>query len=413
VTRPFDVLCVGGGIVGLATARALARRFRCRVALLEAESRLAAHQTGHNSGVLHSGLYYRPGSRRARNCVEGRRRLVAFCGRHEIAHEVCGKLVIATREADIAQLDELERRGRDNGLQGLTRLAAEGIAEHEPQATGLAALLVAETGIADFVAVARALGHEAQELGVELFLGSRVRAVRSTERGLLVDIGSQEVAGAFLVNCAGLQSDRVAGLCGVQPSVRIVPFRGDYLEIVAERRDLVRNLIYPVPDPSFPFLGVHLTRRVDGSVEAGPNAVLSLDRNGYRRGAFDARDAWSTFAWPGFWRMAARTWRVGGRELLRAGSPRRFARELRRFVPAIEARDLAPGGCGIRAQALGRDGRLVDDFVIERGTRSLHVLNAPSPAATSALALADDVANLAAVQFGLRPRVPATASASA
>lgn len=409
--RPFDVLCIGGGIVGLATARALARRFRCRVALLEAESRLAAHQTGHNSGVLHSGLYYRPGSRRARNCVEGRRRLVAFCGRHDIAHEVCGKLVIATTPAELLQLDELERRGKANGLQGLARLDAAGIAEHEPHASGLAALLVPETGIADFVAVARAIGHEAQELGVELFLGSRVRAVRVTDRAVFADVGSREVAGAFLVNCAGLQSDRVAELCGVRPSVRIVPFRGDYLELAEDRRDLVRNLIYPVPDPQFPFLGVHLTRRVDGSVEAGPNAVLSLDRHGYRRRAFDAADTWSTLTWPGFWRMAARTWRVGGRELLRAGSARRFARELRRFVPAIEARDLAPGGCGIRAQALGRDGKLVDDFAIERGTRSLHVLNAPSPAATSALALADDIANLAAEQFALRPRVPVAAFA--
>ncbi|HUP25482.1 MAG TPA: L-2-hydroxyglutarate oxidase [Thermoanaerobaculia bacterium] len=409
--RPFDVLCVGGGIVGLATARALARRFRCRVALLEAESRLAAHQTGHNSGVLHSGLYYRPGSRRARNCVEGRRRLVAFCGRHDIAHAVCGKLVIATTEAELPRLDELEQRGIANGLQGLVRLDAAGIVEHEPHAVGLAALRVAETGIADFVAAARAIGHEAQELGVELFLGSRVRAVRTTERGVFADIGSREVSAAFLVNCAGLQSDRVAELCGVRPSVRIVPFRGDYLELREDRRDLVRNLIYPVPDPQFPFLGVHLTRRVDGSVEAGPNAVLSLDRSGYRRRAVDLRDAWSSLSWPGFWRMAARTWRIGGRELLRGGSPRRFARELRRFVPSIEARDLVPGGCGIRAQALGRDGTLVDDFVIERGTRSLHVLNAPSPAATSALALADDVANLAAEQFGLRPRIPATAFA--
>jgi (S)-2-hydroxyglutarate dehydrogenase len=409
--RPFDVLCVGGGIVGLATARALARRFRCRVALLEAESRLAAHQTGHNSGVLHSGLYYRPGSRRARNCVEGRRRLVAFCGRHDIPHEVCGKLVIATTEAEIPRLDELERRGIANGLQGLVRLDAAGIAEHEPHAVGLAALLVAETGIADFVAAARAIGHEAQELGVELFLGSRVRAVRATEHGVFADIGSREVPAAFLVNCAGLQSDRVAELCGVRPSVRIVPFRGDYLELREDRRDLVRNLIYPVPDPQFPFLGVHLTRRVDGSVEAGPNAVLSLDRNGYRRRAVDLGDAWSSLSWPGFWRMAARTWRLGGRELLRAGSARRFARELRRFVPSIEARDLVASGCGIRAQALGRDGTLVDDFVIERGTRSLHVLNAPSPAATSALALADDVANLAAEQFGLRPRVPTAAFA--
>jgi (S)-2-hydroxyglutarate dehydrogenase len=377
--------------------------------VLEAESEVALHQTGRNSGVIHSGLYYRPGSHKARNCVAGRRRLIELCQREGIAHEICGKLVIAADASETERLDELERRGRANGLQGLQRIPGERIPEHEPHARGHAALWVPETGIVDYREVARAFARRLQEGGAELRLGARVFGIRRADRELVVETTAGAVRGAALVNCAGLQSDRVARLAGVRPGLRIVPFRGEYFDLRDDRRHLLRNLIYPVPDPRFPFLGVHLTRRVDGSVETGPNAVLALARHGYRKGVVSLRDAWATLSYPGLWRLGARFWRIALSEMLRAGNPRRFARALGRFVPGIEPGDLEPGGCGIRAQALDVRGRLLDDFEIAHGERTLHVLNAPSPGATASLAIGDDLASLAIERFGLRERTAVAA----
>ncbi len=290
-----DVVCIGAGIIGLATARSLARRFEdLDIRVVEAEPRPAVHQTGHNSGVIHSGLYYKPGSLKARNCVGGRKRLIDYCGRHGIPYEICGKLVIATGPEEIPRLDELERRGRANGLAGLERLPPERIPEFEPHATGVDALWVPETGIVDFKAVARAYAEELEAAGVSLHLRTRVTGVAPRPGGVVVETTAGEFEAGHAINCAGLQSDRVARMAGLDPDVRIVPFRGEYFDIAPERRDLLRGLIYPVPDPRFPFLGVHLTRRVDGSVEAGPNAVLALKREGYDRASFDARDTWSS-----------------------------------------------------------------------------------------------------------------------
>jgi len=398
------LIVVGGGIVGLATALTLARRTAARVVVLEAEDALAQHQTGRNSGVIHSGLYYRPGSRKAHNCVAGRRRLIELCEREGIAHEICGKLVVAADASETERLDELERRGRANGLQGIERIPGERIPDREPHARGHAALWVPETGIVDYRQVTAVFARLLGEAGGQLRLGARVHAVRVCGDEVVVETASGEVRGRALINCAGLQSDRVARMAGVRVRLRIIPFRGEYFDLRAERRHLLRNLIYPVPDPRFPFLGVHLTRRVDGSVETGPNAVLALARHGYRRRTVSLRDAWASLSYPGLWRLGLRFWRIALSELLRAGNPRRFARALGRFVPEIRPEDLEPGGCGIRAQALDAGGHLLDDFEIAHGERTLHVLNAPSPGATAALAIGDDLASLAIERFGLRAR---------
>lgn len=397
-----DVVCIGAGIIGLATARSLARRFgQIDIHVVEAEPRPAVHQTGHNSGVIHSGLYYKPGSLKARNCVGGRKRLIDYCDRHAIPYEICGKLVIATDPEEIPRLDELERRGRANGLAGLERLPPERIPEFEPHATGVDALWVPETGIVDYKAVARAYAEEVEAAGVSLHLRTRVTGLAPRPDGVVVETTAGEFEAGHAINCAGLQSDRVARMAGLDPDVRIVPFRGEYFDIAPERRHLLRGLIYPVPDPRFPFLGVHLTRRVDGSVEAGPNAVLALKREGYDRRSFDARDTWSSLSYPGFWKMALRFWKVGISEMARSGSRARFARDLRRFVLDLRDSDLMPGGSGVRAQALDRKGNLVDDFAIETSPRMLHVLNAPSPGATASLAIGDTLADRAVETFGL------------
>ncbi len=401
-----DVAVVGGGIVGVASALALVRACRASVVLLEKEPHLAAHQTGRNSGVIHSGLYYRPGSLKATLCAEGRLKLIELCARKGVPFEVCGKVVVATRPGQIAALDDLEARGRANGLTGLTRLGPEGLREIEPHAAGIAALHVAETGIVDYRVVTDALADDLRAAGAEILTGAGLlAAVREGDR-LRLSTAAGEVSCRYLVGCAGLQSDRVARLCGVEPAVRIVPFRGEYHELVPERRALVRNLIYPVPDPRFPFLGVHFTRRVNGSVEAGPNAVFAFRREGYTKTSFSLRDTASTFAWPGFWRIAGRYLGTGLGETWRSLSKAAFSRALRELLPEIRPEDLAPGGAGVRAQALSRDGSLVDDFQIAEGPGQLHVLNAPSPAATAALAIGRVIAERAGERFSL-PRRPA------
>jgi len=390
-----DVAVVGGGLVGLATALALAEGHGRTVAVLEAEDRLAAHQSGHNSGVIHSGLYYKPGSLKAKLCVEGARELYRFCEEEEIAHERCGKLVVATREDELPRLEDLERRGQANGLTGLRRLRKEEIREHEPHAAGIAALWVPETGIVDYPAVARAYGRRIEARGGTVWTGARVQAVRRDGPGLVVETTRGAVACKSLVNCAGLQSDRVARLCGASVDVRIIPFRGEYYELVPERHDLVRGLIYPVPDPSFPFLGVHLTRMVKGGVEAGPNAVLALKREGYRWTDISPRDVAASAAWPGLWRLAARFWRTAVFEVWRSLVKSAFVRDLQRLVPEIRDQDLFRAGAGVRAQAMERNGALVDDFRIVHSENAIHVLNAPSPAATASLAIGRTIAEMA------------------
>lgn len=383
----FEVTVVGGGIVGLATARALAVEHRLRVVVLEAEPRLAFHQTGHNSGVVHSGLYYRPGSLKAMLSAEGREAMFAFAAEKGIAYERCGKLVVAVEERELARLDELERRGRENGLAGIVRLDRQGLREHEPHAAGVGGLFVPETGIVDYVAVAEAIAAEIRAAGGEVRTSARVTAIRRADGAIEVEAGGERVSCGYLIGCAGLASDRVARLAGLDPQVRIVPFRGDYYEVVPAARRLVRHLIYPVPDPDLPFLGVHFTRRVDGTIEAGPNAVLAWKRAGYSRASFSLRDALSTLSYPGFWRMAPRYAGIGFAEYRRAWSSRLFVRSLQRLVPEIGAGDVRIAGCGVRAQAMDRTGKLLDDFAFAAADRQLHVLNAPSPGATSALAI--------------------------
>lgn len=389
------VAVAGGGLVGLATAMALAGR-GVRVTVLEAEDRLASHQSGHNSGVIHSGLYYKPGSLKAALCVEGSRALYRLCAEEGIAHERCGKLVVATSPEELPRLEELERRGRANGLSGLRRLNREEIRDVEPQASGIAGLHVPETGIIDYQAVARVYARRVETDGGTVLTGARVEGVRRNGSGLVVETRRGAIICSLLINCAGLQSDRLARLCGAEPDVRILPFRGEYYELAAERRSLVRGVIYPVPDPSFPFLGVHLTRHVDGTVEAGPNAVLALKREGYRWRDVSPRDVAATAAWPGFWRLAARYWRIGVYEVRRSLLKGTFVRDLRRLVPAIRPQDVHRAGSGVRAQAVDRRGGLVDDFRIVRGERSIHVLNAPSPAATASMPIGEHIAAMAA-----------------
>ena len=409
-TKRYDVAIVGGGIVGVATAMALGRRARASLCVLEAEDRLAAHQTGHNSGVVHSGLYYKPGSLKATNCVAGREALYRFCAAHGIAHERCGKVVVATHPRELPRLEELERRGRANGLAGLERLGPEGIREREPHARGLAGLFVPDTGIVDYTAVTEAYADAVRAAGGVVVTGARVTACRrdpspgGAAPGLVLETARGTVRCDALVNCAGLHSDRVARLCGVDPRVRIVPFRGEYYEVVPERRHLVRNLVYPVPDPAFPFLGVHFTRMVRGGVEAGPNAVLALAREGYARSSFSARDLAELFAFGGFWRMGLAHWRMGLAESWRSTSTGAFVAALARLVPEITRADVRRAGAGVRAQALEPDGRLADDFLVVEAERMIHVLNAPSPAATASITIGRTIAARAARRFALARR---------
>ncbi|HQT94095.1 MAG TPA: L-2-hydroxyglutarate oxidase [Thermoanaerobaculaceae bacterium] len=396
-----DVAVVGGGIVGVATAMAVLARARVSLAVVEKEPRLAAHQTGNNSGVIHSGLYYKPGSLKARNCTAGREALLRFCSERGIPTERCGKVVVATRAEQLPALEELRRRGEANGLAGLRGLGPEEIRELEPHAAGVAGLFVPQTGIVDYVRVTEAYAEEVRRGGGEVMLGASVRKVARDGDGMVLETGKGEVRCRFLVNCAGLHSDRVARLAGVEPGVLIVPFRGEYYRLARGRDGLVRNLIYPVPDPEFPFLGVHFTRMVGGGVEAGPNAVLALKREGYTRLSFSLRDAAATFAYPGFWRMARSYWRMGLGEYRRSFDKRAFVRALQELVPEVGAADLTPGGAGVRAQALDRSGRLLDDFRIVEGERQVHVLNAPSPAATASISIGATVAATALRSFGL------------
>jgi (S)-2-hydroxyglutarate dehydrogenase len=396
------VVIIGGGIVGLSTAMALVQGTPpARPLVLEKEAAVAAHQTGHNSGVIHSGIYYKPGSLKARFTVQGAREMVEFAQAHGIAYEVCGKVVVATRPDELPRLEELYRRGTANGTPGLAMIGPERLREIEPHAAGLRALQVSSTGIIDYVGVAQRYADIVRERGGEVRTGVRVVAIRRDGDEWVIETTAGVERTRYLVNCAGLHSDVMARLAGSAPPVRIVPFRGEYYELVAARADLVKALIYPVPDPAFPFLGVHFTRMVQGGVEAGPNAVLSFKREGYRKTDFDAREAWDTLSYPGFWRLARKYWRTGAGEFYRSFSKPAFVRALQRLLPDLRMDDLHPSGAGVRAQAIDPFGALVDDFSIQAIGGVIHVLNAPSPAATASLPIGRAIADQARQHFGL------------
>ena len=380
---------IGGGIVGLAVAELLSRRGG-HVTVVEKEERWAAHQTGHNSGVIHAGPYYKPGSLKAAMCTAGNASMLAFAREHGISHESCGKLIVAVEAGEVRRLTALAGRARANGTPARL-VSGEEARETEPHVNAVAALRVESTGIIDYAAVSRKLAELAEAHGARLLLGTEVVDIRVTERNVTVVHGSGSETADLLINCAGLYSDRIAFMAGLRPKARIIPFRGEYYELLPGRRELVRGLIYPVPDPKLPFLGVHLTRMVDGSVHAGPNAVLALAREGYGWGEVNAREALGTIAYPGFLRLAGRNLVTGAEELARSFSKRLFAASLARLVPDIQAADIVRAGAGVRAQAIMPDGSLAEDFIIQRAPRQVHVLNAPSPAATSALEIAKHI----------------------
>lgn len=399
----FDVAIIGGGIVGCAAAMILGEKTGASVVIIERENKVAAHQTGNNSGVIHSGLYYRPGSLKAENCVRGREALFRFCEEHQIPVERCGKIVTALRKQELGPLDALEQKGRQNGLKGLRRLAAEEIREIEPNVCGIAGLHVPETGIVDYRAVTQAYANKVTAHG-ELLLSTRFIACIPETGGLVLETTGGAVRCRYLINCGGLQSDRIARKCGVNPRLRIIPFRGEYYEINPDKSRLINHLVYPVPDPRFPFLGVHFTRMIQGGVEAGPNAVLALKREGYRWRDISVQDMASYLFYLGFWKMALRYGATGMGEVLRSLSKRAFVRALQKLLPELTINDIHRGGAGVRAQALDPTGKLVDDFRIVTTDRMIHVLNAPSPAATASLSIAEHITDLARTQFGLAQR---------
>jgi L-2-hydroxyglutarate oxidase LhgO len=392
----FDFAVIGGGIVGLATALQLIRRKPAvRVVVLEKESAVGRHQTGHNSGVIHSGIYYKPGSLKAKNCVAGARAMVEFCREQGIAYEICGKVVVATNESELPGLEELKRRGTANGVPGLAMIGVEQLRELEPNCTGVAALYVPGTGIVNYGLVAQKYAELIQAGGGQILMECPVQGIVQQSGETVLETSRGSIKANRVINCAGLHSDRIMRLAGENNGLRIVPFRGEYYEIVPDRRKLVRNLIYPVADPRFPFLGVHFTRRISGSIEAGPNAVLALKREGYRKTDFNLKDAVETALFPGFWKMAAKYWQSGMGEYYRSLNKQAFTRALQKLVPDIRSEDLEPAGAGVRAQALDSTGRLLDDFAIVESKQFIHVCNVPSPAATASLVIGKQIAEIA------------------
>jgi (S)-2-hydroxyglutarate dehydrogenase len=400
--QSYDIVIIGGGIVGLATALQFGRAFpKLRMALLEKEDRVAGHQSGHNSGVIHSGIYYKPGSFKARLCVEGAAAMIAFCREHAIPVEICGKIIVATTAEEIPRLKSLLERGQANGIPGLRLLDKSQAREIEPHCGGAAWLQVPGTGITDYVAVCQKYAELIVAQGGTLNTRTEVTSIARNNGETIVETSRGSIATKYLINCAGLHSDRVSRMAGEKTEVMIVPFRGEYYDLVAEREHLVRGLIYPVPDLRFPFLGVHFTRRISGGVDAGPNAVLAFKREGYKRTDFNLRDAATTFAYSGFWQMAAKYWRSGAGEFYRSFHKPAFVRALQTLLPEIVSADLVADGSGVRATAVARDGSLVDDFQFVCSHSILHVWNVVSPAATASLPIGREIVRMAKEGFGL------------
>jgi L-2-hydroxyglutarate oxidase len=409
-SRHYDLAIVGAGIVGLATARELLIRHPgLQVVVLEKEPAIASHQSSHNSGVIHSGIYYTPGSLKARACVAGHRAMLDFCREHDIPYELCGKVIVALDENELPRLEDLYRRGIENGVQGLELIGPERLRELEPYAAGIKAIYSPNTGIIDYKKVAQAYADIVRQLGGEIVTGCNVTSLLSRESETYLRLqqhlgtgdGQTEIAARYVITCAGLQSDKISQVNGKHSEVRIIPFRGDYYTLRPEKRHMVRALIYPVPDPRFPFLGVHFTRRPDGEVWAGPNAVLAFAREGYRRWKINPGDMWEVLSYSGFWKMAAGLWKMGMLEMYRDYFKAAYIKVLQRYMPELRASDLLPGPSGVRAQAVTTGGRLVDDFLIQHGKNVIHVQNAPSPAATSSLVIAQMIVDEAQHSFDL------------
>jgi L-2-hydroxyglutarate oxidase LhgO len=400
----FDLVVIGGGIVGLASAYKIQGRYSdVRIAVLEKEDELAMHQTGRNSGVIHSGLYYKPGSSKALNCIKGRMQLIRFAEEHNIPHQICGKIIVATEEAQLKRLEEVFGNGQQNQIEGIEKITPEQIRKIEPYCGGIAGIYVPCTGIIDFKQVARKLAELIRTKSKTAAILTRTKATGIDKNGSVTTVITNNgiFKTKFLINCAGLQSDRIARMDGLNPSVRIVPFRGDYYELTEAAAHKVKNLIYPVPDPAFPFLGVHFTRMINGTVEAGPNAVFSFKREGYGKFDFSLKDAWDAIGFGGTWKLFLRNYKYGINEYKKALFKRAFLSHLQKLVPSLTAQDIKPSRAGVRAQAVGPGGEVIDDFRIEKGFNSIHVLNAPSPAATACLAIGETISQIAAEHFKL------------
>ncbi len=396
----YDVVIIGGGIVGLATALRLKEsKPALKIALLEKESKLAAHQTGHNSGVIHSGIYYKPGSLKAINCINGYRQLLDFCDKNNVNYDLCGKIIVATNENEIQYLENIYTRGIENGLTGLKKIGREEIQELEPHCSGIKGILVPQTGIINYTEVSLKYAALFQAMGGEIFTNQYVKDITTALDISTVITESASYTTKLVINCAGLYSDKIAALTRKKIDVRIIPFRGEYYEIKKEKQYLVKNLIYPVPDPNFPFLGVHFTRMIGGGVEAGPNAVFAFKREGYKRTDVNFSELVSSLAWPGFRKVAMKYWKTGMGEYYRSFSKAAFTKALQKLIPEIKEEDLIPGGAGVRAQACDRNGGLIDDFMILEDQYIINVCNAPSPAATSSLAIGETIAKIATKRF--------------
>ena len=401
----FDIVVVGGGIVGLASAYKITLSHPdIRIAVLEKENRLAAHQTGHNSGVIHSGLYYKPGSNKAKTCARGRKELVAFAKKYRIPYKTRGKIIVATDAKELPNLEKIFHNGKENEIEGIEKIGQDEIKQIEPFCSGIAGIRVSCTGVIDFARVANKLAELIVKKGKgnKVLTSHKVTGFDKHDFYTKVATNQKAFAANYIINCAGLQSDRIAKMDVIETAIRIVPFRGDYYELTEEAAEKVKNLIYPVPDPDFPFLGVHFTRMIDGKVECGPNAVFSFKREGYGKTNFSLRDTWDALTCPGLWKMFLKHWKYGLGEYKRAFCKKLFLKQVQRLIPSLEANDIRPGKTGVRAQALGPNGELIDDFRIERQRNSIHVLNAPSPAATASLAIGDYINQIATGYFKLR-----------
>lgn len=397
-----DIVIVGAGIVGLSTAyKLLKRKPDLHLVVLEKESDVAVHQTGRNSGVIHSGIYYKPGSYKARNCIDGRKQLVAFCREYGIAHDICGKVIVAVTESERPRLRKIYDRGLKNGIEGIRLLNRNELQEKEPFVNGIEGIWVPVTGIVDYKGVCNRLKILIEEAGGTILFNQEVHNIQTNHRSLMVQTPDNNFMTSNLINCAGLFSDRVAETSGYEPALQIVPFRGEYYELSTEADHLVRGLIYPVPDPAFPFLGVHFTRMALGGVECGPNAVLALKREGYEKTDINGKDAFEALTYPGFWKLAGRHWKMGMEELYRSFSKKGFLKNLQRLIPSLREEDIKPSPAGVRAMALDRNGQMIDDFYFVKSHHEMHVLNAPSPAATAGLSLGDTIAEESLRQFDL------------